>query len=810
MRSLNLIHPPQKTLFYCEKLETNSRISRERMKPLDQKALEIAEFYFRSNQPELSKSILLNLVSEKKGGSKCYELLAYIYGNEGNQQETKRYLSIACSYTDASAEVNYYFGKVLNELGQFDEAIKFLEKVIDIAGGFFEVFFELGVANANLKNYLNAEKYFQKALFFQPSHVEALFNLAKVHHESSDNLQANIKLYSHVLEVQESHVPSLIGLGELYEKLDEFENAINFYKQVIKISPFNKVAWLGLGKALSRINQIDDAFNFLNESFFDQRNADLFYIKGVFHLFKRNFDCALENFDTAIKISSENPEAWEGKAFVEFALGLHQSAFLSIEKSLLQNNKSASAWKNRGNFYADVENYELAIKSYEKAIELDPSIPLLINDYLNAKLKSMSWDDIDHFYQKARTDQNLFFQPLTLLYLSDDPNFIYINNKKYSRSLYKRIGFPFQYKNSINKKVRLAYLSSDFRNHPVSYLMRDIFKFHNRDKFEIYGFFINNKNSDYLTEEIKILFDHFIDLTELSDAEAIDLLRNFDIDIAFDLTGHTQYSRTNIFLNRVAKFQINFIGYPNTMGDDMYDYIIADNYLVSQNEAKFFSEKIIYFPYCFQPNSHRYLEMTNDDEFTFDNFCTSFVYCCFNYNSKISKEMLELWVDILNETHDSVLWLYVEPHAVDNLTREIKKMNSSVFNRIRFLDRSNYETYFSRFKLANLFLDTFPFGGGTTTSDALLSGLPVLTLAGNSYHNRMSKSLLHNLNLRDLVSDSRDSYRKIAVRLCNDPAYYKSVKLNLKKALSNSAVFDPITYTKNLESFLLDILKHSS
>lgn len=775
----------------------------------NQKLIEIAEYYFRSDQYELAKEILAKLISAKEANSKCFELMAYIFGNEGNHQKSKQYLSEACSYADASAEANYYFGKILSEQGQFNEAIKHLKKAMVIAGEFFDALFDLGLVYAQLKNHLNAKKYFQKALFFKPNHVETLFNLAKLHHESTNNIQASKRLYSRVLQVQKNHIPSLIGLGELNEELGELEKAINSYKKVIKVSPFNKAAWLCLGRVLSKTNQINEGIIYLDESLGNQKNVDLFYVKGIFLLYKKHFACALKNFDAAIKIHSENPEVWEGKAIAQFSLGLYDSALLSIEKSISQNAKSASAWKNRGDFYLEVGKYELAIKSYETAIELDPSIPLLISNYLNVKLKCMSWDGVDNLYQKVRADQNLFLDPITLLYLCDEPIFINENNKKYSRSILKNISKPFTFKISEAKKIKIAYLSPDFRKHPVSYLMKDIIKFHDRDQFEIYGFYINNKGFDDLTEEIKKLFDHFIDLTKFSDAVAIELIRNFDIDIAFDLAGHTRNSRTNIFLNRIAKTQINFIGYPNTMGNEIYDYIIADNYLISQSEACFFSEKIIYFPNCFQPNSRRDLDKSNSDGFILDESSAAFVYCCFNFNPKITRGMLELWIDILNATHDSVLWLYVEPHAADNLMKEIMLINPAIINRIKLLERADYGTYLSRFKLANLFLDTYPFGGGTTSSDALLSELPVLTLAGNSYQNRMSKSLLLNLELDELVTHSPSSYKEKAIRLCNDRSYYQSIKHKLQISLSKSQIFDPVVYTKNLESILLSIVKNN-
>jgi len=337
--------------------------------------------------------------------------------------------------------------------------------------------------------------------------------------------------------------------------------------------------------------------------------------------------------------------------------------------------------------------------------------------------------------------------------------------------------------------------------------LRDIFKHHNREIFEIYGIFINNKEADGTTEDVKKLFDFFIDISELSDSEAIELICSYDIDIAFDLMGHTKNAKTNIFLNRIAEIQINFIGYPNTMGSAVYDYIIADSHLISNDDSKLYSEKIIFMPTCFQPNSLRHINSLTHELKVINLPFNTFVYCCFNTNAKISRKMVCLWVQILKETNNSILWIYIEKCATNNFINEINKIDSSIMNRIVFAERTSYYDYLNRFKYAHVFLDTYPFGGGTTTSDALLSGLPVVTLAGSSFHNRMSKSLLLNLHLNELITESFEEYKKTAINLCNNSSSYHSIRRKLETAISDSVIFDPEHYTKDLESALIKITK---
>jgi predicted O-linked N-acetylglucosamine transferase (SPINDLY family) len=768
---------------------------------------EIAEFYFRSNQYQSAKEILIKLISSNEANSKSYEILAYIFGNEGNKNELYRLLSLACSFPNATAEAHYYFGKELIQNSQTDLGISHLNQALIIGGSFFEVFFELGLANTSKKNFIDAETNFIKCLSFKPDNIESIYNLAKIYSEEFNRLNEGLDLYSQALKLNPTHVLSLIGKASILEKLNEIENAILLLKKAIEISVDSKNAWLSYGRILTKLGRLDVAISYLDDSGKNFNGPIFYFIKGTFFLAKKDFCSALKSFDNALLLDANNAEIWCGKSIAEFSLGFVEKAFSSIENSISQDKESAISWMNRGNFYLDAHNYEMAIQSYEKALQLDEKKPLLINNYINAKLKSMSWDGIDDYYHKIKANSNEYVDPLTLLHICDEPKFIFQNNQKYNASFYRQLTILKANNKQKKSKIKIAYVSADFKEHPVTFLLKDIFKHHNREKFEVYGIFINNKETDGLTKEVKKLFDSFIDITDLSDSEAIELIRTYEIDIAFDLMGHTRNAKTNIFLNRIADIQINFIGYPNTMGSAAYDYIIADNYLISNDDSNFYSEKIIFLPACFQPNSLRHINSLTHDSKVINLPFNTFVYCCFNTNAKISRKMLYLWVQILKETNNSILWIYIEKCATNNFINEINKIDSNIMNRIVFAERTSYYDYLNRFRYAHVFLDTYPYGGGTTTSDALASGLPVVTLAGSSFHNRMSKSLLLNLQLNELVTESFEEYKNTAINLCNNSSAYHSIRQKLETAVSDSVIFDPEHYTKDLELALIEIIK---
>jgi len=768
-----------------------------------QKLIEIAEYYFRSNQYQLAKEILVKLISTKEANSKCFELLAYIFGNEGDQKEALRHLNIACSYVNASAESHYYHGKELIKIKQFEDAINHLTQSIKIGGEFFEGLFELGLAHANLKNGKNAEIFFKKALSLKPENIDATFNLAKLYAEEFNNNEESIRLHNLIINKEPNYDPSLYNLGELHEKMGQSQKAIFYYKKAIEASATSDTYWLSYLRALNMVDRINEAYETLISIKKKLGNLNFFLlIEGMIYLQEGKFKDALLLFNRVLATSCIDFKAWLSKALAEFNLGDKESSLESIEKAIYYKNDYAFAWFYKGTVLLDKGCFHQSIGCFEKALEIDPKIPLLANNYINAKLSLLDWSNVDTFVNKILISACDYLDPTTLLYVCDQPNNILENNLRWINCRYKKVADDYQIPVSKSSKIKIAYISSDFRDHPVMTLSQDLYKFHNRDKFELFGFITNNKQIDHVTSKIGAYFDHFIDITDLEDHEAVKLIRKYEIDIAVDLNGHTKNARTNIFLNRVAKSQVNFIGYPNTMGSTAYDFIVGDEVLIPKKDLIYFAEKVINISPCFQPNSVRSYNRKSFKRSDFGLQNDTFVYCCFNMNLKISEQILILWFEILNRIDNSVLWIYIEECGRKNFIEKLTSAGISV-DRVIFKDRTSYDDYMSSFSLADLFLDTYPFGGGTTFSDALLSELPVLTLSGKSFHSRMGKSLLYALNIPELTTESLSEYKEKAMLLATNKDFYLQIKEKLRMSLKTINMFDPAEYTKQFEIALL-------
>jgi predicted O-linked N-acetylglucosamine transferase (SPINDLY family) len=392
--------------------------------------------------------------------------------------------------------------------------------------------------------------------------------------------------------------------------------------------------------------------------------------------------------------------------------------------------------------------------------------------------------------------------PFTLLALSDDP----LLNKKASE-IYAQAKYPL---NDIlgpipklhkTQKIRIGYFSADFHNHATCYLMAELFELHDKDKFEIIAFSFGPKVDDAMRDRIENSFDQFIEVGDKSDMEIAQIARGLNINIAIDLKGFTEDSRTSIFAHRAAPIQVNYLGYPGTMGTNYFDYIIADETLIPANFQSFYSEKIAYLPNSYQVNDRK--RLISERQFTRQELGlpeNSFVFCCFNNNFKILPGTFASWMKILKAVEGSVLWVFQENSwVVDNLKREALSHGVEA-SRLVFAERMEQSEHLARHQQADLFLDTLPYNAHTTASDALWAGLPVLTLMGRSFASRVAASLLNAVGLSELITTSIEEYESLAIELALNSNKLSKIKLQLAENRLTSQLFDTPLFTKNIEA----------
>lgn len=556
---------------------------------------------------------------------------------------------------------------------------------------------------------------------------------------------------------------------ELFNKKN-FVEAEKIYKQILEIDNKNTEAYCALGTIYAIRKKYDEAINYFNitinyqpQNFYAYNN-----IGTIFYDFE-NFSKAIEYYSKALSI---NPDY------------------------LISLNMRALAYEKMNDLISALNDYNKIRKKFPDEGFIDGLILL-------TKAKLCSWSGFKYELNKISNkilNKKLAWEPGTSLYLG---NSIEIQSKTldlYIKEMAVNFNNNFIYKKKKEGKIKIGYFSSDFYSHAVSYLISRIFELHDKKNFILYGFCLyKNIHKDKIRDKVTRSFDKFFDVDNMTDNEILNLARSNEIDIAVDLNGYTEKNRFNIFFNRVAPVQINFLGYAGSMGFENMDYIIADKTLIPTNEKKYYKEKIIYMPNTYQPNddtlevskkifSHAELDLPKN----------SFIFACFNNPNKITPEIFQIWVNIIKKVENSVLWLFVTNEQTKiNLIKEFKK-NSLPKERLIFAEKIQNPLHLSRLKIIDICLDTLPYNGHTTTSDALRVGIPVVTCIGKTFAGRVASSLLRATNMDELITNNLDEYENLAVNLALDTKRLENIK---KKIINNKdlILFNSKLFTENLE-----------
>ena len=536
-------------------------------------------------------------------------------------------------------------------------------------------------------------------------------------------------------------------------------------------------------------------------------NSEAYLNLGLIEKELKQLNNALSFFDKAISLNSSYAEAYSNKGNILHALKRHEDAIAHYDKALNLKPGYAEGWSNKGVTLHELKRYEEAITHYKKALSLKPEIDWVHGDMLHTKMRISSWsglkDDLKSITQLVAQGSKAA-SPFPLLALFDDP----LLHKKASE-IYAKEKYPLNHAlGPISKyprveKIRVAYISPDFRNHPVAYLTAELFEIHDRSKFEVIAFSLTKGPAgDDMSLRLKSGFDQFIEVENLSDQEVAKLARELGIDIAIDLSGPTQDSRTGIFAYRAAPIQVNWLGYPGTIGAEFIDYIVADSTLIPKSHQQFYSEKVVCLPNTYmvddstrRPSSRVFSRkecgLPED----------AFVFCCFNNDYKFNTSVLDSWSRILRGVKQSVLWISENNSSFrDNIVAEFEKRGVDA-GRIIFAKRVELMAdHLARYCLADLFLDTFPYNAHTTAVDSLKAGIPVLTLLGESFASRVAASLLNTIGLPELIAHTAEQYEVLAIELATSPDKMVALKVALLEQKKSSPLFDTRLFAHNLEA----------
>jgi len=688
--------------------------------------------------------------------------------------------------------------------GQIQAALDTTENLIKAYPNDSLLFNISGICYKTIGKLNEAVKSFEKALVIQPTYAEVHYNLAVTYQELIQ-LDAAINSYKTALKIKPDYADACNNLGVIFNKLNQNDDAVKILKKALTIKPDFADASNNLGIAFKKLGQVDDAIKSYEKAIAikpDYAQAHNNLGNALKNLGK--LDLAVKSYKKAFSIKPNYAEAHNNLGITLTQLNQLVSAIESHEKALAIKPDYAEAYYNRGNALTGLKRLDEALISYEHAITLKPEIDFILGDLLHTQMDLCIWDELPRRLNELKNKINnneKVIHPFNLLALIDDPQIqknaaeIFVNKRYPKSNLLSKIDtYP------KHKKIRIGYFSSDFRNHPVSHLTAEIYEIHNRNKFEIYGFYFGPVTQDKMNLRIKAGVDYFHDVRTLSNKDVANLARTIKLDIAVDLGGFTQYSRTDIFALSLAPIQISYIGYLGTMGVNYYDYLMADPTIIPKKNQKYYSEKIAYLPNYQANDSTQSVPTTTFTRKDIGLPDLGFVFCCFNNTYKITPTTFDSWGRILEGVDGSVLLIYVSNESAKiNLTKEIILRGIDP-SRLIFGEKLPKPEYLARYRVANLFLDTHPYNAGTVASDALRMGLPVLTCIGKSFASRMASSVLNTINLPELITASPEEYESLAIELATNPEKLKTIKDKLDSNLLSAQLYNTSLFTRHLES----------
>ena len=718
-----------------------------------------------------------------------------------------------------------------------DEGIKLLKSSLKKDPKQFWAHNALGAGYLNKKQYQEAIFSFNKAVILKPNYIEAYFNLAKTYSELHKFEEA-ITHYLKCIEIDPSYPSPYNNLGSIYLKdLNEYERSASNFQKYVDLVPSSNEGFAGLAKALEKLDRHEEALASYAHAI--QLKPDFsiaYHNQGVILDKLDRHEEALASYAHAIQLKPDDPNNYFSQGVVLAKLGRHEEALASYAHAIQLKPDFSDAYYNQGVILHNLKRYEdaraslglaiqfkpdfceayhqlgktldtltcydAALACFAHAIQLKPETDYLLGDYMHAKKNLCDWADFDSWISKLKNQlkNNKLISPFQCASLIDNPMLQKQATENSQRDIRQvRSKFSAIRKYQEHKKIRIGYFSPDFRGHPVSFLTAELYEVHNRDQFEITAFSFAHTPQDPMTKRLINGFDHFIDVTEMTDEKIIELAREMEIDIAVDLTGFTGAGRLEIFLMRVAPIQISYIGYLGTMGAEHYDYLLADHFLIPHSKQLFYSEKIAYLP-SYQVNDSKYViseRQYSRKELELPE--KAFIFCCLNNTYKISPATFDGWMRIMHAVDDSVLMLYKTSEiAPKNLRAEALSRGIDP-DRLVFVGAIPLPEHLARYRVADLFLDTLPYNAGTTASDALRVGLPVLTQAGDSFASRMAGSILTALGMSELITVSPIEYESVAIDLATNPARLTAIKAKLMRNIASSGFFNAQPFAQHIE-----------
>jgi protein O-GlcNAc transferase len=738
-------------------------------------------------------------------------LHAEAHSNRGNALADLGRLEAALASYERALQLRPQFveahnnrGNALRRLGRLDEALASYEYALLLDPKFVAAHNNRGTTLHDLGRASEALECYERALALSPQFAEA-YNNRGIALEELGSLQDSLAAFDHALQLNGGFAEAHNNRGNVLRKLERAQDAMEAYERALQLKPSFAEAHNNRGNALRDLGRLEEALSAFECALQTQPDfVGAYANRGNVLRELRRLDDALEQYRSALRIAPQFAEGHNGLGNVLHDLGRRTEALESYQRALGLHPESADIHNNCGHVLRELRRFDEALGSYERALRLDPERPWLFGTWLHTKMQICSWaglEDSVSALESKLADGRRAAPPFSLLAVTDS-----LAVQRQAAELWNAAYTPRQTLpptargGSRRERIRLAYISGDLRDHALAYLMVGAFEQHDRRRFDVLGISPGPKANTAFGRRVAGAFDEFIDISGKSDREAAELLRQMRIDIAVDLMGMTLGRRLGLFAQRGAPVQVSYLGFPGTLGAPYMDYLLADEFVIPPASRPLYSEAVVYLPECFQANDDR-RPIANEpiSRGAVGLPESAFVYCSFNNSYKITPQMFAAWCRLLAAQPRSVLWMLAESDRTrQNVLQELRAHEIDPA-RVLFAEREPYARHLARLRLADLFLDTFPFNGGTTASDALWAGLPVLTCCGEAFAARMAGSLLRTTGLPELITSSLTEYERRGRELAASPAELAALRSRLAANLQTSPLFKTRRFCDHLE-----------
>lgn len=673
----------------------------------------------------------------------------------------------------------YNLGLILRESGRVEEAEGYFRRVAGLDAADADALFNLGSLLAARSRFAEAEETYRAALALAPENPYLWMNLGAMQRELPGRAEEAARSLGQCVALKPDFADGHYHLGLALKKLGRTGEAIDSYRKALQLDPRSHKAHNDLGNILQDEGRLDEAFA---------------HYRAAIEL-APGYATAHNNFGTALVRN-----------------GLLDEAALRFRKAIDLEPDFADAHLNLGTVYSQQGRRAEALHAYEHALRLRPESAATRECLLHEMQQVCDWSRLDELSALQR--ESVFsrpdevFSPFSLLLIPSTPLEQLQCARNYSAHLERavarergRLGFRFDRRPG--PKLRIGYLSGDFRDHPAAYLIAELIELHDRGRFEIAAYSYGPDDGSAIRGRLSRAFDRFVDLSALSHADAATRIHDDGIDILLDLTGYTSLARAEILALRPAPVQVNFLGYPGTMGAGFIDYLITNRFMTPTSHATHFSEKLVLLPGSHQVNDRKRAVAETPPRAKLGLPEKGLVFCCLNQTNKILPDVFATWMRLLLGTPGSVLWLVDNgPITTGNLRAEAEKRGVPP-ERLVFAPRVPIAQHLARLRAADLFLDTLPYNAHSTTSDALWVGLPVLTCVGDTFTSRMAGSMLSLIGLPELITHCLADYETLALRLARDPGELSGLRERLVRNRATAPLYDTPAYARHLETACL-------